>query len=110
MVVLYFFIVQQSLNTWHTHVLANGTVVTHFHPLNREEGKPVQDHNHTAKEISFYHQVNFDYFIHSGVYQIVLQVFSFPQDHPLTDEIAHFKYTPQQPVNRGPPAFQSITG
>jgi hypothetical protein len=109
MVVLYFLTVQQSLNTRHTHTYANGTVITHSHPIDHENGKPIQDHDHTSAEICFYHQVNFDYYTYPGTPQIILQDFPFPQDHPLLDEIAHFQYAPQKPVSRGPPVSRIIS-
>jgi len=109
-VLLYIFIVQQTLNNRHSHFYTNGLVVTHSHPTNREEGKPIQDHHHTTNEIYFYHQVNFDYFTHTGVFQITFQVFTCPQDYLLTDDAIHFQYALQHPETRGPPASLHYNG
>ena len=59
---VYFYIAQNSLLNRHTHFYANGIVITHSHPIEHKEGKPINQHNHSKTEICFFHCLQIDYF------------------------------------------------
>ncbi|MCG6189687.1 hypothetical protein [Maribellus maritimus] len=59
---VYFSIIQNSILNKHTHFCSNGIVVTHSHPINKEDGKPINNHKHTKTEICFFHCFHFDSF------------------------------------------------
>lgn len=68
---VYFFIVQNSIQNKHTHFYSNGIVVTHSHPLNEDDQKPINSHHHTETEICFFSQLNFDYYNFSPELQLL---------------------------------------
>ncbi|WP_321369113.1 hypothetical protein [uncultured Draconibacterium sp.] len=55
---VYLYIVQTSIQNKHTHVYANGIVVTHSHPSSGDD--PITDHNHSQREICLYASLHFD--------------------------------------------------
>jgi hypothetical protein len=54
---VYLIVIQSSIQFKHTHILPDGTVITHSHlPVNEtENGTP---HQHTKRELLFYSLVN----------------------------------------------------
>jgi hypothetical protein len=59
---VYFYIVQNSILNKHTHVYANGIVVTHSHPFNKESNERANKHNHSKTEICLYSSLHFDFY------------------------------------------------
>nr|WP_321487452.1 hypothetical protein [uncultured Draconibacterium sp.] len=55
---VYLYIVQNSIQNEHTHVYANGIVVTHSHPISRSDG-PNNNHKHSQREINLYASLHF---------------------------------------------------
>ena len=50
-------IVNKSVNI-HSHLLADGNVVTHAHPYNKtNDSKPIKSHHHTKSELLFLEQL-----------------------------------------------------
>jgi len=63
----YFLLLENSIRNKHTHVLANGLVVTHSHPLQKNEpGKPFNQHGHSKREIHFFQLFSVDFFENSS--------------------------------------------
>lgn len=57
----------------HTHVLANGKVVTHSHPYNKSNDQaPVKTHHHTTFDITVIEQVNLLFLIIFIVLAIII--------------------------------------
>lgn len=56
---VYLYIVQTSIQNKHTHVYANGIVVTHSHPLSGGDN-PIKNHKHSQREICLYASLHFD--------------------------------------------------
>lgn len=59
---VYFYIVQNSIQNKHTHVYANGIVVTHSHPIDKDGDAPINKHNHSKSEICLYSCLHFDFY------------------------------------------------
>lgn len=57
---VYLYIVQNSIQNKHTHVYANGIVVTHSHPTSNTNDSPFNKHNHTHREICLFASFNLD--------------------------------------------------
>ena len=57
---VYFYIVQNTIQNKHTHVYANGVVVTHSHPVDGGDEIPINEHDHTKSEICLYSSLHFD--------------------------------------------------
>ncbi|WP_163322419.1 hypothetical protein [Draconibacterium mangrovi] len=100
---VYLYIVQTSIQNKHTHVYANGIVVTHSHPTSDSDGSG-NNHNHSQREINLYSS------LHSDLYETPgLTAFNFevPADH-----IEYIVYNEQeipvsvslQTIPRAPPA------
>jgi hypothetical protein len=105
---LYFFIAQNSLQNRHTHISANGIVITHSHPVNHPKHDPLSAHDHSDSEICFYHLVHFDYFSPSPEIQFTFQA-DIPQSKFfLADEKGRQLFLLHQNYNRGPPSFFNL--
>ncbi|MFV0269480.1 MAG: hypothetical protein ACK5HT_20345 [Draconibacterium sp.] len=49
---VYLWVVHNAILTQHTHFYANGTVITHYHPLYGFKGdQPINKHHHSEKEL-----------------------------------------------------------
>ena len=59
---VYLYIVQNSIQNKHTHVYANGIVVTHSHPFDKDGKEPINDHKHSKREICLYSSLHFDFY------------------------------------------------
>ncbi len=59
---VYLCIVQNSIQNEHTHVYANGIVVTHSHPVDNEGGVPLNEHDHSKTEICLFSSLHFDFY------------------------------------------------
>lgn len=58
---VYLYIVQTSIKNKHTHVYANGIVVSHSHPTADEAGNK-NDHKHTQREINLFASLHSDFY------------------------------------------------
>lgn len=81
-------------------------VISHSHPLNHEDEKSTENHEHTESEICFYSSFNFDYYDVAPELQINNCDYSVPNNYacqfvsiPKSAYYFHKKL-------RGPPAFQ----
>lgn len=55
MLAAYFMVAQNALLNKHIHVLPNGVIIEHAHPMCNSDEAPTKDnHNHTKTEIIFY--------------------------------------------------------
>ncbi len=101
---VYFYIAQNSLLNRHTHFYANGIVVTHSHPLDHEQGKPINQHHHSSTEICFFHSLQIDYFKNTPEfifdYKPVFQQADFLNNIFLSDYSCPLFHI----IPRGPPA------
>lgn len=59
---VYFYIVQNSIQNKHTHVYANGIVVTHSHAFDKDGETPTSEHEHSKTEICLYSCLHFDFY------------------------------------------------
>jgi len=102
---VYFFIVQNSIQNKHTHFYSTGIVVTHSHPINGDNDKPVNDHDHTQTEIVFFQQLNFDSYTTPPELRINKLKFIVVSNYFIADDKKHkFSFT-QEPFKRGPPHY-----
>lgn len=102
---VYIFIAQSSLQNRHTHISANGIVISHSHPFNHNENEPLNAHDHSESEICFYHLVHFDYFSPSPEIQFIIQANSWCEKYYITDEKSRQQFSLHQNFTRGPPSF-----
>ncbi len=101
---VYFFIIQSSILNKHTHFYANGLVVTHSHPLDKNSDDPVKSHGHTQTEICLFSLLNINFHTATPEYRIDFK----PSDNSETFVSIDFQsgYTSPifQIVPRGPPS------
>jgi len=58
----YFLVLKNSIRNRHTHILPNGLVIVHAHPIeDKESDKPLNHHKHTKTEIFFFQLLSVDY-------------------------------------------------
>jgi hypothetical protein len=100
---VYFFIVQNSLLNKHTHFNANGIVVTHSHPVNHENGKSADTHNHSKTEICFFQSLHIDYFRISPELIIDFKNESSKAEYFETGLLSDYSSPVIQFISRGPP-------
>lgn len=101
---VYFYIVQNSIQNKHTHVYANGIVISHSHPFDGESDMPQKQHDHSKTEICLYSALNFDFYETPHFCELNVDVVEvhnkyFTQDDPLEYFSTFLKLIP-----RGPPA------
>jgi hypothetical protein len=66
---VYLYIVQNSIQNKHTHVYANGIVITHSHPGCNTDGEG-NEHDHSQREICLYSSISFDFYEVSPLSQV----------------------------------------
>ena len=96
----------QSANL-HTHILNDGTIVTHAHPYQKaNDTEPVTSHSHSMKEYTFIHQLN----ILFSVVFIALAILLFPICHRnITERYFHKEKCDSRLIlGRAPPVFNSL--
>jgi hypothetical protein len=101
---VYLFIVQNSIQNKHTHVYANGIVVTHSHPFNHEDDTPVSDHKHSKTEICLFSCLNFDFYENSRLVELNINLDEIHKNYFVRNE--HVESLPSflKSIPRGPPA------
>ncbi len=99
----YFYIAQSNFRTKHTHFYPNGVVVTHSHPVDTKDGKPINDHHHSRSEICFFNNLQLHFY--NVPDQVALPVLLPEQNVEYVVAKDDFKYqTDYLKVNpRGPP-------
>ena len=100
---VYIFIAQSSLHNRHTHISANGIVISHSHPVNHADHEPINAHDHSGSEICFYHLVQFDYFSPSPEIQIIIQEYSTWENFYVADDKSKQQLLLHRNFKRGPP-------
>jgi hypothetical protein len=100
---VYFFIAQCSLQNRHSHISANGIVVTHSHPVKHADHEPINAHDHSESEICFYHLVHFDYFSVTPEIQFNFNRLVFTEQYLVTDTRNPLQNFSKQDFIRGPP-------
>jgi hypothetical protein len=74
---VYLLVLASWVKNRHTHVLPNGTIITHSHPFtDAETGFPVK-HGHTQNQILFLQLFSFDFFESSPEVFIADQISNF---------------------------------
>jgi len=89
---VYLYIVQTSIQNKHTHVYANGIVVTHSHPTSDSDGN---DHKHSQREINLYSSLHSDLYDTPG-----LTAFNFEVPVVHVDYIVYNEQEVTIPVSR----------
>lgn len=102
---VYFYIVQSSILNKHTHVYANGIVVTHSHPFDKENETPGKQHKHSHIEICLYSLLNFEWFQNEESYVIKPEIKVSTYHYFISNDVSryclyHFEKSP-----RAPPVF-----
>jgi hypothetical protein len=100
---VYFFIAQNSLQNRHTHISANGIIITHSHPVKHNGNEPLNAHEHSDSEIYFYHFVQFDYFSPSPEIQIIAPAIQQQVDFFTINENSPQQFQAAHHLTRGPP-------
>lgn len=100
---VYFYIVQNSIQNKHTHVYANGIVVTHSHPLSNAEDGNASGHDHSQHEICLYSGVNFDLFELPKYVDFKVKQNEVCNHYFIYNEQAHYVSNFSLTIPRGPP-------
>lgn len=101
---VYFYIIQNSILNKHTHIYANGLVITHSHILDYDdEGKPIKDHNHSQTEISLFSGLNIDLHIVTTQQTIEFKISDESENFMVADVQVKNTSSNFQIVPRGPP-------
>lgn len=104
---VYLYIVQNSIQNKHTHVYANGIVVTHSHPLDVAGDLPVTNHDHTKTEICLYSNLHFDFYEAPVLTELVVDLSETYTDYVIeNDEAISFSHFSSS-IPRAPPALCS---
>ena len=101
---VYFFIIQSSILNKHTHFYANGLVITHSHPLNKNSDDPVKNHTHSQTEICLYSLLNIN--IHNATSEYIIDFKPSDYSETLVSLDIHIEYTSPNfhIAPRGPPS------
>jgi len=102
---VYFFVAHSSLQNRHTHISANGIVITHSHPVNHNDNDPLNAHDHSDSEICFYHLVYFDYFSSSPKLEIIAPVVRQQVNFFTVNESRLQQFPVAHHLTRGPPVI-----
>ncbi len=97
------FTVNQMLQNKHAHVYGN-EIITHSHPLEKNNDAPIKSHNHTQAEIFFYGLIAFDYFAHSEEQFFETGTISTPNIFIPTEEQSPYIVWLYNTDSRDPPA------
>ncbi len=107
---IHFLILRNSIMNRHTHVLPGGFVVTHAHPLNKEnaaDGRAAQ-HGHTKAEFFFFQLITVTFFdvpaqvVFDHAFRVFIQTCIIPVDNYYSFLQATNK------TSRAPPSFPEI--
>jgi hypothetical protein len=100
---VYIFIAQSSLQNRHTHINAQGIVISHSHPVNHATHEPINEHDHSESEICFYHLVHFEYFSVTPEIQINFNCYLLFENYFSAHTKNSKQYFFKQDLIRGPP-------
>ena len=100
---VYFVIIQNSILNKHTHFYANGLVITHSHPLDKNSDDPINSHDHTKTEICLFSLLNIN--LHTSTPENVIGFEPTEISEIILSTNIHFEYTSPnfQIAPRGPP-------
>ena len=77
----YFLVLKNSIRNRHSHVLPNGLVIIHAHPVNNNSDIPLNQHKHTKTEIFFFQ------LLQVGSHNISNEIVIYKPDNFITQEI-----------------------
>jgi len=104
---VYFYIVQNSIQNKHTHVYANGIVVTHAHPINKGGESPINEHKHSEREICLYSSLHFDLYDALILIQLEVDLKEICTNYFIAnDEVISYLHFSNS-IPRGPPVLCS---
>lgn len=98
---VYLFIIQNSIQNKHTHVYANGLVVTHSHPIDRD--KPINSHKHSRTEICLFCSLNIGLHIVTSENIVVLKTKDVFVSYIVVNSQINYTTLQYQTALRGPP-------
>ncbi|MDX8338129.1 hypothetical protein SLH46_02970 [Draconibacterium sp. IB214405] len=99
---VYLYIVQTSIQNKHTHVYANGIVVTHSHPGCNGDA-PTNNHNHSQREICLYASLHLDLYETAEFLEFDFEVPVVHTDYFVYDEQAETVSVIYNTIPRAPP-------
>ena len=101
---VYFLIIQSSILNKHTHFFANGLVITHSHPLDKNSDDPVKSHGHSQSEIYLFSVLNIN--LHTATTQFFVDFNTSEKSETFIIADIQPKYTsPYFRISpRGPPS------
>ncbi len=101
---VYFFIIQSSILNKHTHFFANGLVITHSHPLDKNSDDPIKNHGHTQTEICLYSLLNIN--LHNSTPEFIVDFKPSVISETIVSTNIHSEYNSPyfQIAPRGPPS------
>lgn len=100
---VYFYIVQNSIQNKHTHVHANGIVITHSHPFDSDNDKPISAHEHSKTEICLYSSLHLDYYTLSPLFNFKIELNERHKKFFIRDEQVDSNSSFLTIIPRGPP-------
>lgn len=101
---VYLYIVQNSIQNKHTHVYANGIVITHSHPFDNSDDTPVSDHKHSKTEIFLYSCLSFDFHENSPSLELNFNIEEVHEEYVINNEQLESYFSFLKSIPRGPPA------
>ncbi|MCY1720592.1 hypothetical protein OU798_09580 [Prolixibacteraceae bacterium Z1-6] len=101
---VYLYIVQNSIQNKHTHVYANGIVITHSHPLDKESDDPINKHNHSKTEICLYSSLHFDFYEAPQIAGLTIDLNETHKAYFVANETIDLFSPFLKTIPRGPPA------
>jgi len=100
---VYFIIIQSSILNKHTHFFANGLVITHSHPLDKNSEDPINNHGHTKTEICLFSLLNINFHTVTPEYNIDFKPTEYSEAFISTNIQSEYISPIFQIVPRGPP-------
>ena len=101
---VYLYIVQNSIQNKHTHVYANGIVITHSHPFDTEGETSTNEHEHSEREICLYSSLHFDFYEAQFISELPVKFKVFRKNYTVENERIPAFSPSLNLIPRGPPA------
>ncbi|MFV0269482.1 MAG: hypothetical protein ACK5HT_20355 [Draconibacterium sp.] len=101
---VYLYIVQNTIKNEHTHVFANGIVITHSHPV-CGHGEPTDKHQHSQKEISLFASLHIDLYLAPVFSDVDFEINVEQSEFLIQNEHFNRNYLFRYSHPRGPPSI-----
>ena len=100
---VYLYIVQNTIQNEHTHVYANGVVVKHAHPFEKDGEAPINEHEHSKQEICLYSSLHLDFYVSPDLVNIEIPHAEIQRHYLIANEQAESLVPFNNSIPRAPP-------